>query len=131
MAKRQQERKQLDEPTFTFYQILPDREVTGSEWVAEDPFDQQPTTAIQNNVYLLQVGSFKDYQSADQIKAQLALMGIAADIQSISMNRRDIRHRVQIGPYKKGATLKNIKATLEEHNLEFITLKLKLKKKTT
>lgn len=118
---------QLPEPQFDFYQILPNKEVNISEWesaeedvTAENNNDQQPS------MFVLQVGSFKEYQSADEIKAKLALVGITADIQRVVINGQDVRHRVRVGPYKNTSKLQEAKDRLLANDLDFMLLKLKM-----
>lgn len=116
---------QLPEPQFDFYKILPNKEVNISEWEsveeeAEAPPQNQPI------MYVLQVGSFKEFQAADEIKARLALMGVTADIQRVVINGQDVRHRVRIGPYKNSSQLQQAKDRLLANDLDFMLLKLKM-----
>ena len=115
-------------PSFDFYQILPNMEVNVSEWEAEDDEvikEQAETSAEKSGIYILQIGSFKQYDAADEIKAKLALMGISADIQRVVINGKDIRHRVRIGPYRDSEKLSMVRQQLTENNLNFMLLKLK------
>lgn len=113
------------EPQFDFYQILPNMEVNVSEWVAEDDKEQQ-TQDSEPGVYILQVGSFEQYEAADEVKAKLALLGINADIQRVVINGRDIRHRVRVGPFSDPSRLQEAKELLSANHLDFMLLKLKL-----
>ena len=115
----------LPKPKFDFYKILPNREVNISEWVAEEQ-DKEVPIIDDENVYILQVGSFKKYSAADQVKAQLALMGINSEIQRVVINGQDVRHRVRIGPYKNSNQLKEARQRLQENNLDFMILQLKV-----
>ncbi len=117
---------QLPEPQFDFYKILPSKEVNISEWESieeeniADEKEQQPV------MFVLQVGSFKQYQSADEIKAKLALMGVTADIQRVVINGQDVRHRVRVGPYKNSNKLQQARDRLLANDLDFMLLKLKM-----
>ena len=116
---------QLPEPTFDFYKILPNKEVNISEWetVEENTETQTPDEPV---MFVLQVGSFKQYGAADEIKAKLALMGVTADIQRVVINGQDVRHRVRIGPYKNNNKLQQAKDRLLANELDFMLLKLKM-----
>jgi sporulation related protein len=116
---------QLPEPQFDFYKILPSKEVNISEWesVEEEDISNQEEEPV---MFVLQVGSFKQYNSADQIKAKLALMGVTADIQRVVINGQDIRHRVRIGPYKNTKKLQQDRDRLLANDLDFMLLKLKM-----
>lgn len=112
-------------PTFDFYQILPSREVSLSEWVEESPQpNASATAAAEQGLFILQVGSFKTFEAADQQKAELALLGIDADIQRVVINGQDIRHRVRLGPYSDPQSLDNARRQLLSHKLDFMLLRL-------
>lgn len=119
---------QLPEPQFDFYQILPNKEVNISEWesVEEEDVVAKNTNSQQPTMFVLQVGSFKEYQSADEIKAKLALMGVTADIQRVVINGQDVRHRVRVGPYKNTNKLQQARDRLLANDLDFMLLKLKM-----
>lgn len=128
--KAQQPEKITDEvslpkPKFDFYKILPNREVNISEWIAESQEKDEPDPE-EPHLYIFQVGSFRDYKSADQVKAQLALVGIPADIQRVVINGQDARHRVRVGPFSDPVKLKQTRERLQENNLEFMLLQLKV-----
>lgn len=118
---------QLPEPQFDFYKILPNKEVNISEWESvEEETEEQVAQQQKPIMYVLQVGSFKEFQAADEIKARLALMGVTADIQRVVINGQDIRHRVRIGPYNSSSQLQQAKDRLLANDLDFMLLKLKM-----
>lgn len=119
------EKTAIPEPQFDFYQILPNMEVNVSEWETETGREAEPLTD-HSGVYILQVGSFEQYEAADELKAKLALLGISADIQRVVMNGREVRHRVRIGPYKDPAKLQEARDRLLANHLDFMLLKLKV-----
>ena len=115
-------------PSFDFYQILPNMEVNVSEWEAEQGENIEEHTepsAEKHGIYILQIGSFKQYDAADEVKAKLALMGIEADIQRVVINGKDIRHRVRVGPYRDSEKLSMVRQQLTENSLNYMLLKLK------
>ncbi|MBI4006229.1 MAG: SPOR domain-containing protein [Gammaproteobacteria bacterium] len=117
--------KNIPEPKFDFYQILPNMEVNVSEWEASEQ-DKAEDLVDKTSVYILQVGSFQQYEAADEVKAELALLGINADIQRVVINGRDVLHRVRVGPYKDLDKLQEARERLLANNLEFMVLKLKI-----
>jgi cell division protein FtsN len=117
-------KKTVPEPTFDFYQILPSREVNLSEWVEDAPRAAATPAPQDQGLFVLQVGSFKTFEAADQTKAELALIGIDADIQRVVINGQDIRHRVRIGPYREPAELEKARRSLLANNLDFMLLRL-------
>ncbi len=118
------EPQQPPEPQFDFYNILPNKEINISEWVAEDQALTQTVSEDDTSVYLLQVGSFNQIEAADQVKAQLALLGIVANIQRVVINGQDTRFRVRVGPYEDQKKLNEELRRLQENNLEYMLLKL-------
>jgi len=112
-------------PKFEFYDILRNRKLNISETIASEQ-DARDSTTDTANVYLLQVGSFADYQTADQLKAQLAFLGITSDITRVVINGRDSVHRVRIGPFEDPEKLRETRQRLEENSLEYTLLKLEL-----
>jgi cell division protein FtsN len=111
-------------PKFDFYNILPNKEINISEWVAEEQVLQTPVPQNDTSVYILQVGSFKQLEAADQVKAQLALLGVLAEIQRVVIDGRDTIYRVRIGPYSDQGNLNQDRQRLEDNNLEYMLLKL-------
>ena len=152
---RAQTDEQKPELKFEFYDTLRNKKVNISEWVAgkkdspeDDAVEEGDETRArdenqerQGNLepypdagrdvkvdvfgYVLQVGSFKDFSSADQVKAELALRGIFADIQRVMLNGQDVRHRVRLGPYKSVNEMKDIRRILEDNRIEFMLIELR------
>jgi cell division protein FtsN len=74
---------------------------------------------------VLQVGSFRTYEEADRLKASLSLMGLEANIQTVSVDGKPAVHRVRVGPYTDMAKVNDARRRLREHSLEPILLKIK------
>ena len=128
------EQSQSDEsiaPTFEFYKILPDMELNVSEWESEEPTSEKTanTEVVKQNTqsgYVLQLGSFRSFESADQVKAKLALLGIDADIQQVVINGNNVFHRVRVGPYSTAGKLEQAQERLLANDLNFSVLKLSI-----
>ena len=140
---------------FTFYDTLRNKKVNISEWMAgeDGPREEAPAAAAEERLapgqsgetvaeqeqyaalergaddgvtgYVLQVGSFKDFDSADQVKARLALLGIFADIQRVLLNAQDVRHRVRLGPYTSVGEMQDVRRRLTDNNIEFMLIELR------
>lgn len=121
----------LPKPQFEFYTILPEMEVQVPDHEVPPPSslperratDEQLPDSVAHTAYVLQVGSFRRHQDADRLKAELALMGLQADIQVVSLGEKDTWHRVRLGPYLDLKTLKETRHRLSEHNMQAILLK--------
>jgi cell division protein FtsN len=111
-------------PTFDFYRILPNQKVSMSEWEAEAPAPGDADPA-EGKLYILQVGSFKTADAADQTRAQLALIGIEADVQRVVINGQDILHRVRIGPFRDKQAFQETRQRLIANDMDFVVLNLK------
>ncbi|MCU7906547.1 MAG: SPOR domain-containing protein [Candidatus Thiodiazotropha sp. (ex Epidulcina cf. delphinae)] len=121
-------------PTFEFYTILPEMEVvipdeeivTPERQVSAKTREEPPPTSVrEQNDYILQMGSFRKYQDADRLKARLALIGIEAEIQKVSINNRDTYHRVRSGPYHSRTQLNTVRRLVKENSITSLVIKLK------
>jgi len=109
-----------DKPRIDFYSILPDR-------VVDIPISEEDQQAIENpsinktagEAIFLQVGSFQSVNEADSMKAQLALIGLEAKIESAEVNK-GIWHRVVLGPYGDNGKLSRTKNQLIENSIKFM-----------
>jgi cell division protein FtsN len=110
---------------FDFYTILPEMEIA----IPEDDLTASPSKPakplIKPGTYILQAGSFKTLEQADRMKASLALLGIEANIESVTINNKESWHRVRIGPYRNLDDLNRVRRRLKQNNIEVLLLKLK------
>jgi cell division protein FtsN len=118
------------EPEFSFYTILPELEVLISD--AEISLDKKAiktnsaasnTTAAQIQ-YVLQAGSFRNYNDANTLKASLAFLGVESSIQSVNI-KNESWHRVRIGPFRDTKNLHGTRDTLQKNNIKTMTVVLK------
>lgn len=111
-------------PRFDFYTILPEMEVP----VPEDEITGKTREGVPQveapGTYLLQAGSFRSLEQADQLKAKLALLGLQADIQTVTINNKETWHRVRVGPFTDLDALNSARARLKENNLDAILLRI-------
>ena len=122
-------------PRFDFYTILPEMEVVIPE---EPPTDvasprpvapptqpvAPPATSASASGYVLQAGSFRSASDADALKAQLALLGYEASVQTVSINQ-DTYHRVRLGPFASRERADAARAQLARSAVSTILLRLK------
>lgn len=119
-------------PQFDFYKILPELEVvvpglevTGKQQDRQQqPKPPEPTVELgKGEQFILQAGSFRQYEQADRLKASLALLGIEANIQKVTVDN-DTWHRVRIGPFTDRKQLNVVRQRLEDNNINAVTLKV-------
>jgi cell division protein FtsN len=84
-----------------------------------------PTTAGEGTSYFLQVASFRARSDAERVKARLALLGVHAQIQRVTINNRDTFHRVQAGPFRSKQALNQARALLSSNGFQSIPVRLK------
>lgn len=122
-------------PVFNFYEILPELEVIVPDLPAgiikdkpkpdtTKPAPPTPTPQLaEGEQFILQAGSFSQFDEADKLKAHLALLGVEAQIQRVSVDNKTW-HRVRIGPFNDRQSLNVTRQRLQKNNIEAITLKV-------
>ena len=98
-------------PDYDFYKVLPGDTPTA-------PPEPKITVKPKPTRYFLQAGAFKDADEADNVKAQLALLGIEAQIQTSVVPDKGVVHRVRIGPFKAMDAVNNTRALLIQNNID-------------
>jgi len=120
-------------PKFEFYKILPELEVVipdldiisnNKEKPPANNQAKKPIAIVTNEKLVLQVGSFNDIQQAERMKASLALLGLEAQIQRVTVDNTSW-HRVRLGPYTDRTQLAQDNRRLRDHNIQAITLRLR------
>lgn len=111
-------------PSFDFYYILPELEVAVPEQEIASQSSKPESQLDGSTEYILQAGSFKQLEQADQLKAKLALQGIESSIQSVNINS-DTWHRVRIGPIRNISKLEQTRKRLRENGISAIVVKSK------
>ncbi len=141
-------------PRFDFYTLLPEMEViVPDEEVAPPPAPavHRPAAAgkpaeqhapvrpaatpaatpapakaaMPAETYLLQVGSFRNGEQAERLKAELALLGLETSIQKVTIDNKDTYHRVRVGPFRDTGSLNNARSKLAKQGIESRVIKLR------
>jgi len=84
----------------------------------------QEKPAADGASYLVQIASFRQTSDAERLKAKLALLGVQARIQQVTVNGKAY-HRVRAGPYKGKQEVNKTRSMLSSNGLESIAIKLK------
>ncbi len=130
-AEKKEQQPDAPKPRFDFYTILPEMEVVVPDPVEEAENESATTTGVaETNAkpsdtsagYMLQMGSFRNYADADRLKASLALVGIQAEIQRVSIKGGDVYHRVRSGPYDR-AQVNGLRAKLKQKKISSLVIK--------
>jgi cell division protein FtsN len=131
--------------SFDFYTVLPEMEVVipdaelSAKARAEQQKQQAAIAAAQNNPnaaatptptppvdanarYVLLAGSYGDAKTADEAKAKLAMLGIIAKVQTVSVNGKNW-NRVMVGPYANASDTEAAQKTLADAGVKAIPMK--------
>jgi cell division protein FtsN len=114
-------------PHFDFYSLLPELEVSVPEIKQNEapPPAQNTTSTTTENVYRLQLGSFRDFADADRLKAQLALIGIQLEIEAVTLKAGDTWYRVKSPAYPDRASAESVQAKLKSQSIDSLLLEQK------
>ncbi|AWH20037.1 SPOR domain-containing protein [Stenotrophomonas sp. ZAC14D2_NAIMI4_6] len=81
-----------------------------------------PVAAADNTRYILQAGAFGASGDAEATKAKLAMMGLAARVESAQINGKTV-YRVRMGPYGSAGELAEAKQKLDGTGLQAMAIK--------
>jgi cell division protein FtsN len=128
-------RQEPKKSRYDFFTVLPEMEVVVPEAelnertraqtraeTAQDDGAATPPAPVDADQYLLQVGSFRTAGDAEQMKAQLALLGISARVQSVTVNDA-AWHRVRVGPVNGARQAEAMRRRLADNGIESLVMK--------
>ena len=121
-------------PRFEFYKVLTDKQdaaVPVQQKGSDKPVaaESKSTSAkpaektAANETYFLQAGAFSNADDADKLKAKLAMLGMEASIQTVTIPDKGVCHRVRLGPYKGADEMNKILAALKQNGVEATPMK--------
>ncbi len=111
-------------PRFDFYTILPESEVAIPDHEIKTRTREERVGKAKTTRYMMQAGSFKNFQEADKLKARLALMGIESKIEKAKVGSTTW-NRIKIGPFKKISSVNKIRSQLRENNIDAVVMEVK------
>ena len=135
-AKSEEKRQAPAAPRaqFDFYEVLPDTEenipedegarpveskIHGKQLLA--PAAEKPaaaTVAAPQVIHYLQVGSFREKDRAIGLKEKILGLGFKCEIQTVSINNKDVYHRVRVGPFSDPEVLDTARKKLGKLGLD-------------
>lgn len=136
-----------EKPRFDFFTVLPEMEVVVPEQELQRKALSKPdpvaatktqdstksanasnsnatTAAVSDDRYILQVGSFNDSSEAEQMKAQLALIGFSANVQTVTVNGQSW-HRIRVGPFEGAREAEDMRRMLVDNKFQPLVMKAK------
>lgn len=108
---------------FDYYEMLKNYEVVVPEREAAVTRDVPAPTVQRAGAYVLQVGSYRKFEEADRVRAQLALQGIESKVQRVSVDN-DTWHRVRVGPITDPTELGRVKERLREADMDSLVIRV-------
>lgn len=139
---------QPQRPHFEFYTLLPELEVVVPETAppkppaasqppatatpqppattsapTESPSKATPPPAPASERFMLQAGSFRQNQEAERLRASLALLGVEARIQQVTVNN-DTWYRVHVGPFSSRSEADRVRERLTNNQVQTMLLRL-------
>lgn len=110
----------LPEPRFTFYKILPEKEVIVSESEIRNlARDEKAGKGEPSASYLIQAGSFAKKEEAEKMKAHLAEAKVKARMEAVIIENTTW-YRVKIGPYKSLTEAEQMRAYLRKNKIDSV-----------
>lgn len=109
------------EEKFTFYELLPESEVTPAQ---VDAYKSTPRTEKLSKTYLLQAGSFRSAADAEKMRAQLLLSGLPNVKTSRSDGKNGVWYRVRLGPFESRSALNKAQDKLARLNISAMKIQL-------
>lgn len=142
-----QKAKEAEKPRYDFFTVLPEMEVVVPEQelqrkaaknpqpvasVSNKDAAPSPTTPVSNDSkaatevdrYVLQVGSFQDSSEAEQMKAQLAMIGFTASVQTVTVDGKSW-HRIRVGPFEGARQADEMRRRLVDNQYQPLVMKAK------
>jgi cell division protein FtsN len=110
---------------FDFYNILPG----GQDTAAPAPKAPPPEAAVDapdiSERYYLQAGAFQKKDDAENLKGQLALIGIEAYVTEVTIPEKGKMHRVRSGPYNKAEEMNRVRTQMSQGGIQATVVKIK------
>ena len=74
-------------------------------------------------IFFLQVGAFQKPADADKLKAKLALTGLEASVQEVSIPEKGTMHRVRVGPFRDPDEMNRARTLLAQSGIQGTVIK--------
>lgn len=123
-----------EKPRFAFYEMLPNYEVVipeeeyvepaGPDSSAKQSQTTEPKVAEPGR-YVIQAGSFSNYDDADRRKAGLALLGVESEIEKVKLSGGRTVYRVRTAPLDNLDQVNKTLKRLREEGIDTLVMRYK------
>lgn len=111
------------EPRFTFYKILPEKEVIIPETeIKAIKRDEDQGHATKPQQYLIQVGSYSTPAEAEKVRTRLSQLKVKSKIEAVKIENTQW-YRVKIGPFDKLVDVDKVRDYLKANQLPSVVQK--------
>jgi len=115
-----------EKPRYEFYKILPGTDAPVPQAASQaTPKQDAAVPAPASDVLFLQAGAFQKPADADNLKARLALMGVEASVQQVTLAEKGVLHRVRIGPYANPDEMAKTRTLLAQNGIQASVVRVK------
>lgn len=111
-------------PQFDFYSLLPKLEVNVAKEAAVAPEKEIATASSPktDNAYRLQLGSFRNFADADRLKAQMAMIGVQVEVETVNLAPNDTWYRVRSNTYPNRESAQAVREQLQAQAIDSLLL---------
>ena len=106
---------------YDFFTVLPEREVVVPQEEIAERARERSSEAASQGPYVLQVGSFRSGEDAESLRAQVTLLGLDAQVQSVTVDEVTW-HRVRVGPFDSARAADGARRRLLDNGFEAMVL---------
>lgn len=111
------------EPRFSFYKILPEKEVIIPEnEIKTIKHEESLGNQSKDAPYMVQAGSFPNSQEADKMKEQLSRIKVKSRIENVKIDNA-AWFRVKIGPFNSVGDADKVRAYLRANHIDSVVQK--------
>jgi len=112
-------------PKLEFYTILPGETLLPEPRPGKDRKTTRTETTEKGTSYVLQAAAYARAEDADRLKAKLALNGLEAHIEQVTVGDKGTHYRVRLGPYSSIEALDAANAQLSKLGIRAMRLKVR------
>ncbi len=85
--------------------------------------DTPPAEALSGR-FILQVGSYRNFEDADRVKASLALLGMDAHIEKAALRAGETWYRVRVGPLTDARQMETLRAQMKANGINALLIRV-------
>lgn len=110
----------LPEPRFTFYKILPEKEVIVSDRdILSLKRDEKAGKPAVPGGFVIQVGAYSKLEDAEKTRAKLGEAKVKAKMEKVLIDKATW-YRVKLGPYSTLEEAEKVRAQLRKHRIDSV-----------